>query len=112
MTIVIDGLKSDGDLWASVNWKEVNQIVNRLQVRIVKAVKAKNRKLVRSLQRLLARSLASRLKAVKRVTENRGKRTPGVDNVLLNTPGKKWQQAQRLNATGYKSQPLKRTYVP
>jgi RNA-directed DNA polymerase len=112
VTIVIDGLKSDGDLWSSVNWKEVNQIVNRLQVRIVKAVKAKNRELVRSLQRLLARSLAGRLKAVKRVTENRGKRTPGVDNVLLNTPGKKWRQAQRLNATGYKSQPLKRIYVP
>lgn len=112
MTIVIDGLKSDGDLWHSINWKAVSQIVNRLQVRIVKAVKAKNRELVRSLQRLLARSLASRLKAVKRVTENRGKRTPGVDNILLNTPRKKWQQAQRLNAADYKSQPLKRTYVP
>lgn len=112
MTIVIDGLKSDGDLWHSIIWKKVNQIVNRLQVRIVKAVKAKNRELVRSLQRLLARSLASRLKAVKRVTGNRGKRTPGVDNVLLNTPREKWQQAQRLNTAGYKSQPLKRTYVP
>lgn len=112
MTIVIDGLKSDGDLWQSINWKKVSQIVNRLQVRIVKAVKAKNRELVRSLQRLLARSLASRLKAVKRVTENRGKRTPGVDNILLNTPRKKWQQAQRLNVAGYKSQPLKRIYVP
>jgi len=112
MTQVIDGQKSDGGLWNSINWKEITQIVNRLQMRIVKAVKAKNRELVRSLQRLLARSLASKLKSVKRVTENRGKRTPGVDKVLLDTPGKKWQQAYRLNAAGYKSQPLKRTYVP
>ena len=110
--IVIDGLKSDGDLWNSITWSNINQIVHRLQVRIVKAEKAKNREKVRSLQRLLARSLAGKLKAVKRVTENRGKRTPGVDKVLLDTPGKKWQQVQRLNATGYKSQPLKRTNVP
>lgn len=108
----IDGLKSDDDLWNSIKWKEVNQIVDCLQRRIVKAVKAKNKEKVRSLQRLLARSLAGRLKAVRRVTTNRGKRTPGVDKKLLDTPGKKWRQAQRLNVTGYKSQPLKRTYVP
>jgi len=112
VTLVIDGLKSDADLWHSINWNKADQIVNRLQVRIVKAEKAKNRELVRSLQRLLARSLAGRLKAVKRVTENRGKRTPGVDGLTLDTPAKKWRQAQRLNASGYKSQPLKRTYVP
>ncbi len=108
----IDGLKSEGDLWNFINWKEITHIVNCLQMRIVKAVKAKNKEKVRSLQRLLARSLAGRLKAVKQVTTNRAKRTPGVDKVLLDTPGKKWQQAHRLNAAGYKSQPLKRTYVP
>jgi RNA-directed DNA polymerase len=113
MTVkAIDGLKSDDDLWNFIKWKEVNQIVDCLQRRIVKAVKAKNKEKVRSLQRLLARSLAGRLKAVKRVTTNRGKRTPGVDRILLDTPAKKWQQAQRLNVTGYKAQPLKRTYVP
>jgi RNA-directed DNA polymerase len=113
MTVkAIDGLKSDDDLWNFIKWKEVNQIVDCLQRRIVKAVKAKNKEKVRSLQRLLARSLAGRLKAVRRVTTNRGKRTPGVDRILLDTPAKKWQQAQRLNVTGYKAQPLKRTYVP
>lgn len=108
----IDGLKSDTDSWKSINWKKMSRIVHRLQVRIVKAEKAKNREKVRSLQRLLARSFAGMLNAVKRVTSNRGKRTPGVDNVLLDTPAKKWQQAQRLNAAGYNSQPLKRIYVP
>lgn len=91
----IDGLKSDHDLWNSIEWKEVNQIVDCLQRRIVKAVKAKNKEKVRSLQRLLAGSLAGRLKAVRRVTTNRGKRTPGVDKILLDTPGKKWRQAHR-----------------
>jgi len=35
----IDGRKSNSDLWNSINWKKVKQIVNRLQTRIVKAVK-------------------------------------------------------------------------
>ena len=107
-----DGLKSKAELWSSIDWNKVNQIVHRLQMRIVKAVKAGNRQLVRSLQRLLARSQAAKLLAVKKVTTNRGKRTPGVDNVLLDTPAKKWHQSQQLNKSGYTSQPLKRVYVP
>ncbi|MGB5157071.1 MAG: reverse transcriptase N-terminal domain-containing protein [Desulfobacterales bacterium] len=67
---------------------------------------------VRSLQRLLARSFAGKLMAVKRVSENRGKRTAGVDNELLYTPAKKWRQAKKLNLADYKPQPLKRTYIP
>nr|WP_234704715.1 reverse transcriptase N-terminal domain-containing protein [Sinorhizobium meliloti] len=34
---------------------------------------------VQALQRLLTRSQSGKMLAVKRVTENRGKRTPGVD---------------------------------
>ena len=40
MTVkAIDGLKSDDDLWNSIKWREVNQIVDCLQRRIVKEVK-------------------------------------------------------------------------
>lgn len=112
MIKVTDDLKNDTELWNSINWVKVNQIVHRLQMRIVKAVKANNPQKVRSLQRLMARSQAAKLLAVKKVTSNRGKRTPGVDNVVLDTPGKKWRQAQQLNQPGYSSQPLKRVYVP
>jgi len=109
---VADGQKNDAELWGSVNWDQANQIVHRLQMRIVKAVKAGNRQLVRSLQRLLARSHAAKLLAVNKVTTNRGKRTPGVDNVVLDTPAKKWRASQRLNQPGYTSKPLKRVYIP
>ena len=112
MIKVTDDLKNDTELWNSINWVKVNQIVHRLQLRIVKAVKANNLQKVRSLQRLMARSQAAKLLAVKKVTSNRGKRTPGVDNMVLDTPGKKWRQAQQLNQPGYSSQPLKRVYVP
>ena len=40
----IDDRKSNSDLWDSINWKKVKQIVNRLQTRIVKAVKAKEKR--------------------------------------------------------------------
>jgi hypothetical protein len=35
----IDGRKSFEALWNSINWNKVKRIVNRLQARIVKAVK-------------------------------------------------------------------------
>jgi len=36
--VTINGRKSFGTLWNSINWNQVKQIVNRLQTRIVKAV--------------------------------------------------------------------------
>mgnify|MGYP006306520617 CR=1 FL=1 len=85
----IDGHESDRDLWSSINWSAAKRVVCRLQKRIVKAVKAGDKQKVRSLQRLLARSIAGKLLSVKKVSENPGKRTPGVDKKLLDTPGKK-----------------------
>ncbi len=41
---------------------------------------------VKALQRLLTRSFSGKMLAVKRVTENRGKRTPGVDGKIWSTP--------------------------
>lgn len=51
--------------------------------RIVKASLNKNWKLIKDLQRLLVNSYYAKLLAVKRVTSNKGKKTPGVDNVIL-----------------------------
>ena len=101
--IAIDGPKNYDFEWKTINWDAMKATVNRLQARIVKANKEK----VRSLQRLLSRSFAAKLLAVKRVSENKGKRTPGVDNRLLDTAKKKWQQVFKLNRPGYHSQPLK-----
>ena len=64
--------------WHSINWKKAHRNVRRLQARIVKAMKAGQKRKVRALQHILARSLSARALAVKRVTTNRGKNTPGV----------------------------------
>jgi RNA-directed DNA polymerase len=77
--------------WRNVNWQKVYRVVRRLQARIVKAVKAGKWRLVKNLQRLLTHSLWGKFLAVRRVTENRGKKTSGVDKVLWKTPDDKTQ---------------------
>src|SRR5208337_3436069 len=64
------------------------------------------------LQRLLTGSFSGKALAVKRVTENQGKRTAGVDRQLWSTPESKSQAVQNLNRRGYKPLPLRRVYIP
>ena len=74
------------EAWHSIDWRKVHQNVRRLQVRIVKATQAGRWGKVNALQRLLTRSFSAKALAVKRVTENQGKRTPGVDGQTWSTP--------------------------
>src|SRR6516165_7732785 len=98
--------------WHSIDWKKAHTIVNRLQARIVQATKAGKRNKAKALQRILTRSFSGKALAVKRVTENQGKNTPGVDKVLWNTPEKKAMAIQALQPRGYTAQPLRRVYLP
>src|SRR5205085_9674814 len=50
--------------------------------------------------------------AVKRVTENPGRNTPGVDGIVWNTPEKKMTAVHALKQRGYRPRPLKRVYIP
>jgi RNA-directed DNA polymerase len=98
--------------WHDINWKKSHRNVRRLQVRIVKAMKAGQKRKMRALQFILARSLSGRAMAVKRVTTNRGKNTPGVDGEIWDTPRKKAQAVTTLRARGYQPQPLRRKGIP
>jgi RNA-directed DNA polymerase len=75
--------------WHAINWREINHNVRRLQARIVKATKEKRWGKVKALQRLLTHSFSGKALAVRRVTENQGKNTSGVDKVIWNTPQRK-----------------------
>ncbi len=68
--------------WHDIEWDRVHRIVHRLQARIVKATQESRWGRVKALQHLLTRSFSGRALAVKRVTENRGKNTPGVDKEI------------------------------
>ena len=65
--------------WEQMDWPQCERHVRRLQARIVKATQEGRWGKVKALQRLLTHSFSGKALAVKRVTENQGKRTPGVD---------------------------------
>ena len=72
--------------WHNVNWKKTEAEVNRLQARIAKATKEKKWNTVKRLQYLLTHSYNAKLLAVRKVTTNKGKNTPGIDKKHWNTP--------------------------
>ncbi|GHO70429.1 hypothetical protein KSC_093210 [Ktedonobacter sp. SOSP1-52] len=98
--------------WHQINWSAAHRNVRRLQARIVKATQEGKRGKVKALQRLLTHSFSGKALAVRRVTENQGKNTPGVDKDIWNTPEKKAKAIQSLKQRGYHPQPLKRVYIP
>jgi RNA-directed DNA polymerase len=102
----------DGRNWDQIDWPTVHRRVRRLQTRIAKATCDQNWRRVKALQRFLVNSYSAKVLAVKRVSENDGKRTPGVDGEIWSTPEAKWQAIQRLGSRGLRPQPLRRVYIP
>src|SRR5215475_84859 len=97
--------------WRSINWKRANRNVRHLQRRIVEAQQQGKKRKVRALQFILTRSYSARCLAVRRVVENAGRRTAGVDGQKLDTPEKKAQAVEKLSAEKYQPQLLKRVYI-
>ena len=97
--------------WKNIDWHKAEQEVNRLQIRIVKATQQKDYNAVKRLQYLLTHSFYAKALAVKRVVTNDGRRTPGVDGVLWNTPAKKMAAALSLTDKRYRARPLRRVYI-
>lgn len=100
--------------WGVIDIKIIAHSVKMLQNRIVKAKLAGRTRAVKKLQKLLVKSLNARILAVKRVCENRGKNTAGVDKELLDTNAKKTKCVNDLTIKldEYKAMPLKRIEIP
>ncbi|NTW70079.1 MAG: group II intron reverse transcriptase/maturase [Chlorobiaceae bacterium] len=98
--------------WQTINWVAVKRQVKKLQARIVKATQDGKRGKVKTLQWLLTHSFSGKTLAVKRVTENRGKNTPGVDKIIWNTSKAKTNAIASLQRRGYKPLPLRRVLIP
>lgn len=98
--------------WHSIDWAKCHREVRRLQARIVKATRERKHGKVKALQWILTHSFSGKAVAVRRVTENQGKKTPGVDGVTWSTPQAKSQAMPSIKRRGYHPQPLKRVYIP
>jgi RNA-directed DNA polymerase len=111
-TNIGSALSGEPQTWATIDWKRVLRNVRGMQIRIAKATQEGDWRRVKALQRMLTRSFAAKAWAVKRVTENQGKRTSGVDRELWDTPESKYRALGRLNIRGYKPLPLRRVFIP
>jgi RNA-directed DNA polymerase len=98
--------------WHNIDWTKAHQTVRRLQVRMAEATRQGRWNKVKALQWLLTHSFYARALAVKRVTENQGKRTPGVDGITWSTLESKAKAILSLKRRGYRPMPLRRVHIP
>ena len=97
--------------WKSIDWKEAETYVNRLQVRIAKATQEKKWNTVKRLQYLLTHSYYAKAMAVRKVTTNKGENTSGVDKELWSTTASKMRGVLTLTDKNYKAKPLRRVFI-
>ena len=114
MALFIEQTNEHDFNWNSVNWNKVEKSVRHIQGRIYRATKEQKWMKVRNLQKLLAKSKANKLVAIRRVTQNnKGKTTPGVDNkVYLTTASRMSLFNEPFDYKSFKPQPIKRVFIP
>ena len=103
-----------GNNWKTAPWKRYRTIVFRLQKRIHEAEKVGNKNKVRYLQKLLLKSFAARILAVRQVTKlNAGKKTAGVDGKASLTNEERIRLVKQLeDAKKWKHQGLRSVMIP
>ncbi|WP_193196206.1 group II intron reverse transcriptase/maturase [Nostoc sp. MG11] len=98
--------------WKNLPWRKLEVQVFKLQKRIYQASIRGDVKTVRRLQRLLIKSRAAKLLAVRKVTQdNRGKSTACVDGVKNLHHPQRLQLAQKLKLPT-KVMPIRRVWIP
>jgi RNA-directed DNA polymerase len=100
-----------GATWDGINWAAIQRHVRGLQARIVKATQVGRHNKAKALQWLLTHSFSGKALAVKRVTENKGKNTPGVDKVIWKTPEANINAIASMKRRGYSPLPLRRVFI-
>jgi len=70
----VGAVSDEAAKWYAIDWPTIHRNVRRLQVRIAQATKERRWGKVQALQRLLTHSYSGKVLAVRRVTENAGKK--------------------------------------
>ena len=107
--------QTGSESWKQLPWKKFRKTVFRLQRRIYQAVRAKDMVKARNLQKLLLRSYAARMLAIRQVTQlNAGKKTAGIDGKLALNFQERFELGNELkdNASNWKHKGLKEIPIP
>src|SRR6266705_1804650 len=105
------------ETWNHLPWRKLEKHTFRLQKRIFRASQSGKTRAVHKLQKLLMKSQAARLIAVRRVTQdNQGKKTAGVDGIKSVPPKQRLVMAQRIHPKYWKHSkrplPVRRIWIP
>src|SRR5713226_2095212 len=106
----------ESEAWNKLPWRKFEQHVYRIQKNIYRASQQGKTRKVQKLQKLLLKSEAARLLAVRRVTQdNQGKKTAGVDGVKAVKPKARLVMATQIHPKHWKHQtprPVRRVWIP
>jgi RNA-directed DNA polymerase len=101
--------------WKKLPWKRFQKTLFRLQKRVYKAVQVGDKRKARSLQKLILKSQAAKLLAIRQVTQlNAGKKTAGIDGKKSLSFEERFALAKELNKnhTNWKHQGLREIPIP
>ena len=103
---------SDKGGWEKIDFKKATAHVRRLQNRLTTALLNNDFEFAEGLTHLLLHSFYARALAVEHVVTNRGRKTHGVDRIVLDNIDDKYKMIYQLHACGYRANALLRKAIP
>lgn len=101
--------------WKTLPWKKFRRDLFRLQKRVYKAIQVGDKPKAKSLQKLILKSRAARMLAIRQVTQlNAGKKTAGIDGKASLTFEERFALSEELRAksNNWKHQKLRSIPIP
>ena len=106
---------NSSESWKTLPWKKFRRDLFRLQKRVYKAVQVGDKRKAKSLQKLILKSTAARLLAIRQVTQlNAGKKTAGIDGKTALTYEQRFELSEKLRTENndWKHQGLREIPIP
>lgn len=102
--------------WKTINWKVFTSKLSELQQELVKFYSIGNFQEVSRIQHIILTSRFTHALGIKKVLNNKGGKTPGIDGIKWDTNKKRWDGVILCwhimqNPRKYESLPLKRVYI-
>jgi retron-type reverse transcriptase len=107
--------RNASETWKNLPWKQLQKDLFRLQRRVFKAIQVGDKRKAMSLQRLILKSTAARMLAIRQVTQlNAGKRTAGIDGKASLNYEERLNLSEELRAksSNWKHQKLREIPIP